>query len=238
MNRIEFLPDSTQVRYAIAASFDMSGFSRFCLHPNAHGYLNRYLSHLFGLFDNAFKDLGRDLWKDTSKLVQVPRPDSNKYTGDGALLLWVRDNNDDFTNELCTSVVKALRDFQMQLPIKIAEWERQWRVNDLPKSARFGIALGPVHPLEKADFLGLREVVDHAGYCINLAVRLQDHCPEVGFIVQSLLHPQLDGLRQLKALNMKGSADEAVYVFDEDLLRALKVVPHDTMAQKFSGINT
>lgn len=230
MNHIQFSPEATPTRHAIAASFDMSGFSKFCRRPDAHAYLHRYLSFLFDSFDKAFEDFWRDVFKDTTKLVQVPRPDFVKYTGDGALLFWVRDSGEDFSNKFCTSVVASLRHFQQQLPIKVAEWERQWRVHDLPKSARFGIATGPVHPLSTPPgpiLIPASEVVDHAGYCINLAVRLQDHCPEVGFIVHAPLHPQLDGLLQMDALKMKGSMDEPVYVFDSDFRRASIAVPRE-----------
>lgn len=212
----------------------MSGFSGFCLRPDAHAYLNRYVSHLFKLFDNAFKDSWRDFFKDTSHLVQVPRPDFSKYTGDGALLLWLRDSGEEFSNDFCTSVVAALRHFQQQLPTKVIEWERQWLAHNLPRSARFGIATGPVHPLATPSGLTLLnggEIADYAGYCINLAVRLQDHCPEVGFIVHAPLHPKLDGLLKLSALKMKGSMDEPVYVFTEDFQRASATVPKETKAK-------
>lgn len=230
MNPIQFSPDDSPVQHAIAASFDMSSFSQFCLRPDAHAYLNRYMSRLFQSFDNAFKDSWRDFWKDTANLVQVPRPDFSKYTGDGALLLWVRDSGEEFSNEFCTSVVAALRHFQQQLPAKAAEWERQWMANNFPKRARFGIATGPVHPLSTPPGLTLLdtgEIADYAGYCINLAVRLQDHCPEVGFIVHAPLHPRLDGLIQLNARKMKGSMDESVYVFAEDFQRASAAVPKE-----------
>jgi hypothetical protein len=235
MNRIVFSPEPRPIRHAIAASFDMSGFSKFCLRPDAHGYLNRYLSNLFDSFDKAFEDGFRDFFKDTTKLVQVPRPDFAKYTGDGAILLWIRDSGEEFSNEFCTSVVGALRHFQLQLPGKVAEWERQWKVSNLPKSARFGIATGPVHPLSLPSVFGPGEVVDHAGYCVNLAVRLQDHCPEVGFIVHGPLHPQLKGMVTLEALKMKGTMDEPIYVFDDDYHRANAGMPGE-MKKKFARI--
>jgi class 3 adenylate cyclase len=226
MNSIRFSPEPENIRHAIAASFDMSGFSPFCRRPNAHAYLTRYLAHLFEAFDTAFQDSWRDCFKDTSHLIQVPRPDFAKYTGDGALLLWVRDGGEEFSNEFCTSVVAALRHFQQQLPEKIAGWERQWRTDNLPKIARFGIAIGPVQPLS-APYVTIldHEIIDYAGYCINLAVRLQDHCPAVGFIVHAPVAPELEGLISLQALKMKGSLDEPVYVFKDDFDRACSAAP-------------
>jgi class 3 adenylate cyclase len=230
MNRIVFSPDQEPIRHAIAASFDMSGFSKFCQRHDAHAYLNRYLSHLFKAFDDAFEDGWRDFFKDAEKLVQVPRPDFVKYTGDGAIVLWVRDSGEEFSNDFCTSVVAALRNFQTQLPGKVSQWEMQWKALNFPRLARFGIATGPVHPLSTrrgSVLLDTGEVVDHAGYCINLAVRLQDHCPDVGFIVHAPVQPQLKGMVQLKALKMKGSMDEPVFVFESDYQRASASVPKE-----------
>jgi hypothetical protein len=61
--------------------------------------------------------------------------------------------------------------------------------------------------------------VDYAGYCINLAVRLQDHCPAVGFIIHQPVNPKIDGLLAKEAVKMKGSMDEPVYIFEEDYKR-------------------
>lgn len=227
MNRIDFSEKPRDVQYAVIASFDMSGFSKFCHRPVTHGVINRYLANLFRFFDDSFKDFLRDIFKDTAKFTQAPRPDFVKYTGDGALLFWVRASADDFTNELCTSIVAALRHFQQELPKKVSEWEKQWRTTDLPRQARVGICIGPIHPLHEPEgttvFGG--NLVDYAGYPINLAVRLQDHCPEVGFLVHSPLHPQLDGLVELIALKMKGVMDEPVYAFKSDFIKAFDEAP-------------
>jgi class 3 adenylate cyclase len=234
MSRIHFSPEKTPIKHAVAASFDMCGFSKFCLGPTAHAYLNRYVASLFQLFDNAFQDWWRDLLKDTTALIQVPRPDFSKYTGDGALLLWHTDEGEHLTNQFCTSVVAALRHFQQQLPAQITQWEREWHTHSLPKAARFGIAIGPVHPLtapSSATLFHTNEAIDFAGYPINLAVRLQDHCPEVGFIVHGPLHPSLDGLLEMRALKMKGSLDEPVYVFKEDYDRACAGMPRETKSR-------
>ena len=116
MKQIEFLPEAIPIRHAIAVSFDMSGFSTFCRRHDAHAYLTRYLSSLFKLFDGVFKDGARDFWKETKDLVQVPRPDSIKYTGDGALLLWLKSKGDGFDSAFRTNLVLALRAFQQTWP--------------------------------------------------------------------------------------------------------------------------
>lgn len=228
MSKIQFSSKPTEVKHAIAASFDMCGFSKFCLGPTAHAYLNRYVAALFALFDNAFEDGWRDFFKHTTGMVQVPRPEFAKYTGDGALLLWVREKGEEFTNQFCTSAVSALRRFQQRLSEAISAWEGDWHTHSLPKNARFGIAIRPVHPLMAPPPLTLfqpTDTIDYAGYPINLAVRLQDHCPELGFLIHGPLHPKLDGLLQLNALKMKGTMDEPIYVFADDFQRASAALP-------------
>jgi class 3 adenylate cyclase len=232
MNRITFSPEPQPTRYAIVASFDMSGFTKFCSRSDTHLQISRYLARLFQAFDASFEDFWRDLLKLRSGLVQVPRPDHMKFTGDGALALWVREKAADFSSSFCTSLVAALRHFQQQLPKKVAAWETEWRSTDLPSHARFGITTGPVHPLAaEASTTFYDEPVDYAGYHINLAVRLQDHCPDIGFITHAPVDPKLQGLVKLRAVGMKGTFDEPVYVFDQDLHRASKKAPAQIQAK-------
>jgi hypothetical protein len=72
----------------------------------------------------------------------------------------------------------------------------------------------------------------YVGYCINLAVRLQDHCREVGFLVHETMHPDIAGLSRLNALRMKGTQMEPVLAFEEDL----KKVPPTVFKTKFRSI--
>lgn len=176
MNKIEFSSDPLPVKYAIAASFDLSGFSTFCRGPNAHAYLSRYLAAVFQSFNQVFVDFLPEIFSIDGKLTTAPRPNFLKYTGDGALMLWVRDDSSDFSAKLCTSIVLALRAFQQKLPALVQQWERDWRTIGLPRQARIGIAIGPVHPLNSpsAEYTLLEDIVDYVGYCINLAVRSLD----------------------------------------------------------------
>ncbi len=216
---ISFCNNGPATRHAIAASFDLSGFSTFCQRHDAQAYVTRFLSALFKEFDLIFKDGIRDFFRDTSKMVQVPRPDFIKFTGDGALMLWLRDNGEDFPAEFCTSAVLALREFQQKVPEFANRCEREWRTTGLPRTVRVGIATGRVQPLIGPDDAVSPDVIDYAGYCINLAVRLQDHCPDVGFIVHQPLAPEIDGLLSMKAIGMKGTLVEPVLIYLKDYQR-------------------
>ena len=186
---------------------------------------------MFKDFDNVFKDGFRDFFKNTSSMIQVRRPDFAKYTGDGALFLWVEDAGEDFSHDFCTAVVLALRHFQSQLPTHVDSWEKEWRTTGLPHAARIGISCGPVQPLTTPNYDIIPTPIDYAGYCINLAVRLQDHCPDLGFIIHKPVGPQLEGLVLLDALGMKGTLDEPVYVFADDFKRLRSRKPDEASAK-------
>ena len=64
------------------------------------------------------------------------------------------------------------------------------------------------------------EAQDWFGHCINLAVRLQDHCPELGLIIHDALKPKLSGLISKIALIKKGAREVPVRIFEQDWLSA------------------
>jgi class 3 adenylate cyclase len=219
LDSISFLPDAQPAQHAIAASFDISGFSVFCKRHDAHASLSRYLSALFDDLAKMFQPGFRDYVPGFEGVTEVPKPTLAKFTGDGAILLWVRPSGLNFTPEMCTSIVAGMRAFQKQVPLCIQRWQSEWMLSNLPKTVRVGIATGPVQPLTTLDFFDSPKVIDYVGYCINLAVRLQDHCPEIGFLIHEPIQPKLSGLRKILAHGMKGALREPVYVIDKDFQR-------------------
>src|SRR5205823_2067438 len=45
---------------------------------------------------------------------------------------------------------------------------------------------------------------------------LQNHCPEVGFLIHELVLPKIEGLIKLIAYGMKGTKDEPVLLFADE----------------------
>jgi class 3 adenylate cyclase len=216
VDSISFLPETQQTQHAIAASFDISGFCSFCKRHDAHASLSRYLSALFEDLTKVFHPCFRDYVDGFEGTTEVPQPTLAKFTGDGAILLWVRPTGSNFTPEMCTSIVAGMMAFQKKMPSCIQRWESEWMLLNLPKAIRVGIATGPVQPLTTRTFFEQPKIVDYVGYCINLAVRLQDHCPEIGFLIHEPIHPKLNGLRKVHAHGMKGELKEPVYVIEKD----------------------
>ncbi len=117
-----------------------------------------------------------------------------------------------------------------RFPEKSKDWETSWGFVGLPKQIRIGIARGTVYPLraqEQTPFFNAvggkrsvayrKDIKDYVGYCINLAVRLQDHCPEAGFIMNASLQPTcFAGLKHCRAINVKGVRDVPVLMFQND----------------------
>lgn len=219
MATIQFGTGSCTGKRAIVVSFDLCGFSTFCKHPEAHAILPKFISAVFGELDSflvgAFQEFMMGL---NPQEVQAPAPAFIKYTGDGAIMIWFPPEDAEKRQIYCTAIVAAMRAFRQRLNEMTPKWEIEWQIDRLPQPARFGIAAGLVYPLSGPGF-GFQdgEVIDYAGYCINLAVRLQDHCPEVGFIIHELVFPKLEGLMKYIAHGMKGALTEPVLMFASDM---------------------
>jgi class 3 adenylate cyclase len=222
MNKIEFDPERCEGQEAIVVSFDVSGFSEFCNQPEAYRVLHRFLSAMFDELDRLLsrKPESFNNWPRHIPREKLPAPDFEKFTGDGALMIWLESRPKRFEEPFRSLLVYVMRQFRQEFPNAVKEWEREWGYVGLPKKVRVGIARGTVYPLrEKSDGLTFFEepIKDFAGYCINLAVRLQDHCPEVGFIMNGALQPScFSGLRPCRAVGVKGVRDVPVILFGQD----------------------
>jgi len=154
---------------------------------------------------------------------KLPVPTFRKFSGDGALMLWARPKGDDFPQSFCNLVVETMRRFQSEVERGLPACEKKWRVHNLPARARVGITCGIVYALRPPHLLtSWTDPCDYVGYCINLAVRLQDHCPDLGFLVHGDLHPELPGMTRCSAVKIKGAQEEPVSMFSDDMARVPK----------------
>lgn len=220
MPRLEFSAHESTVHKAIVVSLDLVGFSNFCNQPEASTAVPRLTKHFFDLLNKFFAKEDDSLIIKTIEPGKLAAPDFIKFTGDGALMFWIRDKQEDFQQEFCNLVVKSMRDFQIKLAGELPECEKKWRVHKLPNRVRVGIATGTIYALRPPHtFTTWTEPCDFVGYFINLAVRLQNHCPELGFLVHGDLHPELPGMDLYAAVKMKGTQTEPVALFREDVSR-------------------
>jgi class 3 adenylate cyclase len=220
MPRLQFTDHEATMHRATVVSLDLAGFSNFCNQSEPSvaitvpGLIKRTFDSLNEFFNE--EDESNSIFpKDDGKL---PQPRFIKYTGDGALMFWLCPPKEQFSQQFCNFLVESMRSFQVKLSSQLPEWEKEWRIRKLPKKVRVGIATGIVYALRPPhSFTSLTDPCDYVGYCINLAVRLQSYCPALGFLVHGNLHSKSPGMRHLTAINLKGTQEEPVAVFREDM---------------------
>ena len=151
---------STQIE-AIAAVFDLSGFTSFCSQVDPHlavpEYLNRFLSWLF---DEIKKEHLAESHKEGKELY-CDLPFLAKFLGDGVLFLWdVRDMGETAIRNVVVSLKNICFSYGDEFYPKI-----RMEVVAPPKLLRCGIARGKVFSVGNGQ--------DYVGPCINIASRLQ-----------------------------------------------------------------
>ena len=151
---------STQVE-AIAAVFDLSGFTNFCSQVDPHLSVPEYLSRFLDwLFDDIKKVFLRKTYKE-GKQLWANLPFLAKFLGDGVLFLW--DTEKMSGVRICNVVVTLhdmCRDYVEHFYPRIKKV-----VAEPPNILRCGIARGSVFSVGNGE--------DYVAPCINIASRLQ-----------------------------------------------------------------
>lgn len=146
---------------AIAAIYDLSGFTNFCSQVDPQLAVPRYLS---SFLDWLFKEIrdksGVRSFKDGVELYS-DLPFLAKFTGDGVLFLWDTDGMDKIA--VC-NVVGILNTIRRIYKEEFYPTIRK-SVVDPPPILRCGVAQGRV--------LSVGNGQDYVGPCINIASRLQ-----------------------------------------------------------------
>jgi hypothetical protein len=192
---------------AIAAVFDLSGFTTFCSHSDPHlivpEYLSRFLAWLFRqikqrVVRESYKE-GKELWAELPFLA--------KFLGDGVLFLWNTKNMSGI--EICNVVAilnRICNDYQKEFYPEI-----RTVVAEPPQTLRCGIARGKVCSVGNGE--------DYIGPCINIASRLQKlsqltFCfPRKGFDIDKHMHRKVKAKYVEKRVTIPGIREnELVWV--------------------------
>lgn len=197
---------STQVE-AIAAVFDLSGFTNFCSQVDPHlavpEYFSRFLNWLFEeikteFVEKSYKE-GKQLWAELPFLA--------KFLGDGVLFLWDINNMDRI--EIC-NVVVSFRDICTKYEEEFYPEIRK-AVAEPPGILRCGIARGSVFSVGNGE--------DYVGPCINIASRLQKlslltFCvSRRGFDFEKNMHKDVAPQFMIKSVSLAGIGEnELVWV--------------------------
>lgn len=207
---------------AIAAVFDLAGFTRFCNQVDPHLAVPKFLgSFLDWLFGEVKRGLTTKNYGDR-KVLWAELPILAKFLGDGILMLW---NTRGMSDALICKVVTTLYDIctgykQYFYP------EMRTVVDKPPTALRCGLARGRVFSVGNGR--------DYVGHCINTATRLQKlslltFCfPNRGFNIQQCIDEKYRGLFVQKSVSVRGIGEnETVWLLQEE---------YDKLPEKFKAL--
>ncbi|MDX6769899.1 MAG: hypothetical protein SF051_10225 [Elusimicrobiota bacterium] len=146
---------------AIAAFFDLEGFTNFSKQIEPHLSVPLFLSSFLGWLLDAIKQAVTEEKVPQGVKMWGPLPFFVKFMGDGLLVLWdLADTNEYARLNIVVGMERICRDYKKEfLPTMTG------RVVDPPPALRCGLARGMVYSVGDGN--------DYVGSCINMAARLQ-----------------------------------------------------------------
>jgi len=214
---INFRSKASRPMHGLVMFFDLEGFSQFFNQPDLQDYIPAYLNTVFESIHITIGG-GKAYWmEDKKEFSPLQSPSHVKYLGDGAMYIWTAeektgDFDTDFIIRLCNRLW-FLKNYFPKINKKCCE---EIPVAEVPQRIRFGLARGTLHELYLKD----SDRKDYVGVAVNLANRLQQYCPDLGFIASARLKLPKDILQKnnylkVVATHLKGFPKEIVIV-DKD----------------------
>jgi class 3 adenylate cyclase len=196
---------------AVAAVFDLSGFTSFCNQVDAYLAIPSFLNSFFDwFFSSIIYGLTDD--EDGRTFFWADLPIFVKFMGDGLLVVWnAQGMKDDQLCRLAATLYNVCFAYRQDFypNIKVV-------VNKPPVVLRCGLARGKVFSVGTGH--------DYIGHCINTASRLSGlnpltFCfPQRGFPVQEYMPPEYAQLFVPKYVSVRGVGEnEVVWVVKEEL---------------------
>jgi class 3 adenylate cyclase len=209
---------------AVAAVFDLAGFTRFCTQIDPQlaipEYLSSFLAWLFReikewtLVSGEQADSGESESDDGTVPALVTLPFYSKFMGDGVLFLWDTRN---LTEEAICSIPALAMQVSAAYSVDFLP-KVSFSVADPPDGLRCGIARGKVYSVGDGR--------DFVGPCINMAARLQKlslipvSFSRRGFDADKHMNAHMRGHFVLKKVSVRGIGEnELVYVSKDDFER-------------------
>jgi hypothetical protein len=146
---------------AIAAVFDLQGFTNFCTQTDPHLAVPKYLSSFLRWLMQNLRNEMRHSEHEADVLVYSKLPFFVKFLGDGLLVLWdCAQMGEGSQRNVIVSMFEVCRKYRSEfLPALKAT------MVDPPPILRCGVARGTVFSVGNGQ--------DYVGSCINMAARLQ-----------------------------------------------------------------
>jgi hypothetical protein len=151
----------SEVTAAIAAVFDLEGFTQFCKQIDPHLAVPVFLEHFLNWFFEKIKEETKHKEQENGIATYHDLPILTKFLGDGILVIWDTKNMPPIAQAniitSCSQIcAKYLKEFYPKIKSK---------VTDAPKRIRCGVAKGNIFSVGNGE--------DYVGPCINFASRLQ-----------------------------------------------------------------
>jgi class 3 adenylate cyclase len=179
---MRFAATASHPKHAVALIYDLEGFSKFFNQPDVHEYVPRFLNHVSEALNRVF--LGGEAYWDSrvSQMRPLLAPIHEKFLGDGMLYLWTPPpGQSSFGENFLPALCNRLWNLKLHFNAVIKNAADDVPVLEVPDRIRFGIARGTIYELSTE--AGRRK--EYVGFCINLASRLQNYCPNLGFIASA-----------------------------------------------------
>jgi class 3 adenylate cyclase len=242
---IRFKYEDNDQKHGFVMVFDLEGFTQFVNQPGVDDYhLTEYLNVVFKSVDvcllggtPSWADYDEKIWVPFSQVEKYSKPSHVKFMGDGALYLWTRPfNNSDFKLEFILLLMNRLATLREDFENVVRLCSDEIQSFNVPERIRFGFARGTVYELS-GQRLAEKSQKEYVGSCINLASRLQNYCPELGFIASARLaipKSVLDehGYMVVSAKKIRGFQREKVIVIREEY----ESLPKKTKTELFMDV--
>jgi class 3 adenylate cyclase len=216
-----------QEKEAIAAVFDLTGFTMFCNQVDAYLAIPRFLSDFLDWIFTNMKMRITERDASGSHALWAELPMMVKFLGDGLLILWnARRMAEDQVCRIAISLFDITRAYRRDFYPRISTI-----VNKPPDILRCGVARGKVFSVGGGK--------DYVGHCVNHASRLShlglSFCfPHRGFQVREFMPPKYLPVFVPKSVSIRGVGDnELVWVVREEFER----MPPETKALFRNPVN-
>lgn len=156
------ISQSGEYTQALAAFFDLDGFSDFCNQVDSHLVIPEFLTRFLNWLFQALADEFRESEDATTVRLWGCLPFYAKFLGDGILFLWATDRCRGFPGKV--NIAQSLLSITNAYVSRFVPDIRK-AVSKPPPRLRCGIALGQIVPIGGG--------ADYVGSCINAAARLQ-----------------------------------------------------------------
>jgi class 3 adenylate cyclase len=200
-----------QEREAIAAVFDLTGFTAFCNQVDSYLAIPRFLNDFLEWFFKKVREGLTEVNYGNRSMLMAELPFMVKFLGDGLLLLWnARRMTEGQICRVAATLYQICHSYRQEFYPQMS-----MTVNKPPKVLRCGVARGKIFSVGNGN--------DYVGHCINNASRLSkvhtlSFCfPHRGFQVREHMPVEYLRLFTPKYVSIRGVGEnELVWVVKEE----------------------